>query len=258
MILLWDHSHGKQEQQDLVVCRPYALPEAFEEAEMLDNGWLALDRPVYHEGKWREAFYQCRSTRVQLSNYTPPKRQPMYKGNPIQMMEIVPEKNFLQWTGMQQVYKTYLKNNGFRDLHNPLKHISDRDTFLLYYQGEVTNILGFTKIKRYWYQEELMSARWNPKGRHSVRDECGAIESVIRACTVPITKITLEMELTWAKRMRVKEFYIGAGYEQSSIYKAHIPGFEWWTGARWSRNQKKYIALCERDSTVNLIQDLKN
>ena len=101
-----------------------------------------------------------------------------------------------------------------------------------------------------------MSARWNPKGRHSIRDECGAIESVMHACTVPIAKLTLEMELSWAKRMQVEEFYMGAGYERSSIYKANIPGFQWWTGAKWSTNKKKYIELCERDSTVSKILDL--
>ena len=88
MILVWDHSHGKQEQQDLVVCRPYAIPESYEEAEMIDSGWLALDRPIYHEGRLQECFYQSRSTRIQLKNYRAPKTEATHRGEKIQMMEI--------------------------------------------------------------------------------------------------------------------------------------------------------------------------
>ena len=89
MELLFDHTFGKQEQQDLVVCRPYAIPESFEEAEMLDQGWLALDKPIYHEGRYQECFYQSRATRLNLKNYRAPKRTPQYGGKPIEIMEII-------------------------------------------------------------------------------------------------------------------------------------------------------------------------
>jgi hypothetical protein len=258
MIILWDHSYGRQEQQDLVVCRPLGIPESYEEAEMIAGGWLALDRPIWHEGRWQEAFYQSRSTRVKMSNYRRPRgstREYLWNSRPIQMMEIRPEKNFLRWTGLQQVYDAYLKRTGYRDLYNPLTHINARDTFLLYYQDEVTNLLGFSKIKRYWYQEELMSVMHDPDDQADP-DECIAIESVMHANTVPISKATLEMELAWAKRKGADYFYMGSGYEKSSVYKAHVPGFQWWTGTTWSTNKKRYIALCERDSKISKISDL--
>ena len=257
MILLWDHSHGKQEQQDLVVCRPYALPESFEEAEMLDNGWLALDRPFWAEGRWQEVFYQSRSTRIRTRLYPSAQQKPyLYQGKPLQMMEILPEKNFLRWTGMQQVYEQYLKRNGFRDLYNPLEHLNARDSFLLYYTGEVTNIIGFTKIKRYWFQEELMSLAHPYRNRAEIKDQCTAMESVMHANIAPISKVTLEMELAWAKRQGVDHFYTGSGYEKSSVYKAHIPGFQYWTGTTWSSNKRRYIRLCKRDSKISKILDL--
>jgi hypothetical protein len=260
MIILWDHSYGKQEQQHLVVCRPLGIPESYEEAEMITGGWLASDRPIWHEGRWQEAFYQSRSTRVRLHNYRRPtkEKQYLYNGRPIQMMEIRPEKNFLRWTGLQQVYDAYLKRTGYRDLYNPLTHINARDTFLLYYQDELTNLIGFTKIKRYWWQEDIMSLSRGFDDDDAVGDpdQCLAIESVMHANTVPISKITLEMELAWAKRKGCDYFYMGSGYEKSSIYKAHVPGFQWWTGTTWSSNKKRYIALCERDSKISKIQDL--
>ena len=259
MIILWDHSYGKQEQQHLVVCRPLGIPESFEEAEMITGGWLASDQPIWHEGRWQEAFYQSRSTRVRLHNFRRPtkEKQYLYNGRPIQMMEIRPEKNFLRWTGLQQVYDAYLKRTGYRDLYNPLTHINARDTFLLYYQDELTNLIGFTKIKRYWWQEDIMSlSRSYDDDAVGEPDDCLAIESVMHANTVPISKVTLEMELVWAKRKGCDYFYMGSGYEKSSIYKAHVPGFQWWTGTTWSTNKKRYIQLCERDSKISKISDL--
>ena len=67
MELLFDHTLGKQEQQDLVICRPMAIVEHDEEEEALDGGWLALDHPVAD----REVFYQSRSTRINLDLYRP-------------------------------------------------------------------------------------------------------------------------------------------------------------------------------------------
>ena len=60
MELIFDHTLGKQEQQDLVICRPMAIVDQDEEAEALEKGWLALDHPVLG----REVFYQSRSTRI--------------------------------------------------------------------------------------------------------------------------------------------------------------------------------------------------
>ena len=49
---------------------------------------------------------------------------------------------------------------------------------------------------------------------------------------------------------------MGPGYEKGSIYKAHIQGFEWWTGSEWSTDKNKYIQLCERDSKLKTIKEL--
>ena len=46
MELLFDHTLGKQEHQDLVISPAMAIVEPDEEHEALDRGWLALDHPV--------------------------------------------------------------------------------------------------------------------------------------------------------------------------------------------------------------------
>ena len=65
--LLFDHTHGKQEHQDLVICRPMAVIDEDEESQVLDTGWLALDHPV---GNLREVLYQSRSTRIDIDRST--------------------------------------------------------------------------------------------------------------------------------------------------------------------------------------------
>ena len=41
MELIFDHILGKQEDQDLVICKPLAFIEQSEEMDALDTGWLA-------------------------------------------------------------------------------------------------------------------------------------------------------------------------------------------------------------------------
>ena len=257
-VILYDHSFGKQEQQDLVVCRPYAIPESFEEAEMLDQGWLALDKPIYHEGRWQECFYQSRATRLNLKNYRAPKRTPQYGGKKIELMEIIPNTDNVAMTGLTRIYNKYIKRTGFADLYSPFEHIRDRDSFLIYYQDDVTNIIGFSKIKRYWFQEELLSYN-NRRDLHKLHpNQCVAVESVLHANTVPISKITVDMEATWAKKQNIRDLYLGSGYELGSVYKSTYRGFEWWTGTEWSRNKDKFVKLCQRDSRIKKIKDLSN
>ena len=256
MQLLFDHSFGKQERQDLVVCKPFAIPESFEEAEMLDTGWLALDNPVHFEGRLQECFYQSRSTRINLSQYRPSKRTAQWRGRTIQMMEIVPDTDNIEMTGLRRVYNSYIKRTGFRDLYDPFGHISDRDSFLLYHVGNVTNMVGFSKIKRYWFQEELLNFNNRKELKRLNPDQCVAVESVLHANTVPISQVTVDMEASWCKRRGVSDLYLGSGYEKSSAYKSQYRGFQWWTGTEWSKDKEKYVRLCQRDSRIKKIEDL--
>ena len=240
MQIIWDHTFGKQETQDLVVCKPMALVHDNEEDEALDDGWLALDEPV--GGK--EVFYQSRSTRINLSRYRPRFKYPNYEGRPIGY-KIIDASEMVRLLALPHIYKKYLARKSFPNLYDPFQHYHKRDQFMIFYIDRADNIVGFTKQKRYSYGDQ---------GNLDIDSidtmQCSGIESVIHANTIPIGAECLEVELMWAHNNSVPYYYLGSGYEQSSEYKASWRGFEWWTGTEWSSNKKQYRRLCKRDSRI--------
>jgi hypothetical protein len=87
------------------------------------------------------------------------------KGKQIQMKEIFPRRREdTVWTGMHQLYDQYIQRKGFRDLYNPFEHINERDSFLVFYIGDVNQLIGFTKIKRYHWHEHYYDDAWTGTG----------------------------------------------------------------------------------------------
>jgi len=248
MELIFDHSLGKQEHQDLVICRPMAIVDPDEEAEAIDRGWLALDHPVM--GK--EVFYQSRSTRIDLDRYRPRYKQHTHKGEKIGV-KVIDASEMVKLLSLPHIYKQYMKRKNFGADYDPFGHYHPRDQFMVFYLGTADNIVGFTKQKKYRYQEDMYSSIDN----YDSKDLAG-LESVIHANTIPISDITLDMEIEWAHNNHARYFFMGSGYENSSEYKANYHGFEWWTGAEWSTNKKQYRRLCKRDSRIETLRDLGN
>ena len=248
MELIFDHSLGKQEQQDLVVCRPMAIVEPDEEAEAIDRGWLALDHPVMK----REVFYQSRSTRINLDLYRPRYKTHEYQGQEIGF-KIIDASEMVKLLSLPSIYKQYMKRKKFGVDYDPFAHYHPRDQFMIFYLGTADNVVGFTKQKKYRYQEDAYSTI----DTFDSKDLAG-LESVIHANIVPISGITLDMEIDWASTNYVSYFYMGSGYELSSEYKANYRGFEWWTGTQWSTDKKQYRRLCKRDSRIESLKDLGN
>jgi len=248
MELLFDHSLGKQEQQDLVICRPMALVEHDEEEEALDHGWLALDHPVLD----REVFYQSRSTRINLDLYRPRYKRHEYNGQDIGI-KVIDASEMVKLLGLPHIYRQYMERKNFGVDYDPFTHYHPRDQFMIFYLGTADNIVGFTKQKKYRYPEE----NYSTIDSYDSKDLAG-IESVIHANTIPISDITLDLEIDWAQNNYVAYFYMGSGYETSSEYKANYRGFEWWTGTEWSTNKRQYRRLCRRDSRIETLKDLGN
>ena len=246
MELIFDHTLGKQEQQDLVICRPMAIVDRDEEAEVIDRGWLALDHPVLN----KEVFYQSRSTRIDIDKYKPRYKAHTYQGEEIGY-KIIDASEMVKLLSLPSIYKQYMKRKNFGADYDPFGHYHKRDQFMVFYLGTADNVVGFTKQKRYRYQEENYSTIDN----FDSQDMAG-LESVIHANTIPISDITLDMEIEWAQDNYVRYFYMGSGYEKSSEYKANYRGFEWWTGTEWSTNKKEYRRLCRRDSRIESIRDI--
>ena len=249
MELIFDHTFGKQEQQDLVVCKPMAVVDPDEEAEAIDRGWLALDGPI---GGRNEVFYQSRSTRINLDLYRPRYKSHTHDGQEIGL-KVIDASEMVKLLSLPHIYKQYMKRKNFGVDYDPFGHYHKRDQFMVFYQGTADNIVGFTKQKRYRYQED----NYSTIDSYDSRDLAG-LESVIHANTIPISDITLDMEISWAQDNYVRYFYMGSGYELSSEYKANYRGFEWWTGAEWSTNKKQYRRLCRRDSKLTDFSALGN
>ena len=247
MELLFDHTFGKQEQQDLVICRPMAIVDEDEEAEAIDRGWLALDHPINNH---REVFYQSRSTRINMDKWRPRYKSHTHAGKEIGI-KVIDANEIVKLLGLPHIYKQYMERKKFGADYDPFRHYHRRDQFMIFYTGTADNIIGFTKQKRYRYQED----------NYSTIDTCDSqdlagLESVIHANTVPISDITLDMEIEWAANNYISHFYMGSGYELSSEYKANYRGFEWWTGTEWSTNKKQYKRLCRRDSKIDTLRDI--
>ena len=247
MELLFDHTFGKQEQQDLVICRPMALVDEDEEAEAIDRGWLALDHRI---DNYVEVFYQSRSTRIDVDRYKPRYKSRTWKGEEVKL-KVIDASEMVKLLGLPDIYKRYMERKNFGADYDPFANYHRRDQFMIFYTGTADNILGFTKQKRYRYQEDNY-----PQVDAFDSQDLAGLESVIHANTIPISDITLDLEIEWAANNYVRYFYMGSGYELSSEYKANYRGFEWWTGTEWSRNKKEYRRLCRRDSKIENLRDI--
>ena len=248
MELIFDHTLGKQEHTDVVLCRPMAIVDSDEEHEALDRGWLALDHPVMKQ----EVFYQSRSTRINLDLYRPRYAKHQWDGRDIGI-KIIDASEMVRLLGLPGIYDDYMRRKKFSQDYTPFAHYHPRDQFMIFYVGTADNIIGFTKQKRYKYEMD----HYSTIDTYDSRDLAG-LESVIHANRVPVSDITLDMEIGWASTNYIRYFYMGSGYEKSSLYKANFRGFEWWTGTEWSTDKKQYRRLCERDSRIESFSDLGN
>ena len=231
-----------------MICRPMAIVDQDEEVEALDRGWLALDHPVMD----KEVFYQSRSTRIDVDKYKPRYKRHTHDGQEIGY-KVIDASEMVRLLSLPVIYKQYMKRKNFGADYDPFAHYHKRDQFMVFYLGTADNIVGFTKQKKYRYQED----NYSTIDTYDSKDLAG-LESVVHANTIPISDVTLDMEIEWASNNYVRYFYMGSGYEQSSEYKANYAGFQWWTGTRWSTDKRQYRKLCRRDSRIETLKDVGN
>ena len=145
----------------------------------------------------------------------------------------------------------HIKKHNFNNFGRTLAP-SNRSKFFIYYQNN--EIVAFTKMQ--FYPIPMQTG-------YQVRPYKG-IETYMFAWDyanpeLRLGEVTLQHEIAWAKKYKnpnggggqgYEYLYTGPGYERSSIYKADVDGFEWWTGMEWSKDVKKYKQLCRRDSKI--------
>jgi len=247
MQMMFDHTFGKQEQQDLVVAKPMCIFEREEEQGAIDHGWLALDEPVHG----REVFYQSRSTRINMRKWRPRFREHKLNGKHIEY-KIIDASDMVRLLGLPHIYEQYMKRKKFGADYTPFRHHHNRDRFMVFYTGTADNIVAFTKQKLYIAEDPHYSQIGDPYVEYA------GVESCIHANTAPIGALTLDLELKWASEHQVPFYYTGSGYERSSEYKSSWRGFEWWTGVEWTNNRRLYKRLCGRDSKLTRFSELGN
>ena len=118
MELLFDHTHGKQEHQDIVICRPMAVVDEDEETEVLDTGWLALDHPV---GNFKEVWYQSRSTRINMQKYRPRYKRHEWQGKEIGI-KVIDASEMVKLLGLPHIYQQYMARKKFSQDYDPFAH----------------------------------------------------------------------------------------------------------------------------------------
>jgi hypothetical protein len=218
MKITYDHYFGSQEKHNLQLYHANLQCEPHEEREALENGWL------WYNGEW----YQSRSTRIVLKDW---KYLPKMQDFKLQFTDTPQLEEY------NKIWNFYLNARAYPRIYDPFLK-TDRDMWMeFYWQNELQ---GFTKFVQY----------------------NGGLESQFNFyIPYPQWKIGQEMlmhEAQYAQSLGLEHLYIGSGYEKSSVYKAHLNGFQWWNGVEWSGDKNEYIELCKRDSTVISLADLSN
>lgn len=215
--------YGSQEAIDLQLVKPKLILEDTKECEALANGWA-----IYHRN-----WYLSRLTRIKVSEYNLPK--------PIKNYEITKVFGALDPEYLEQVEKVYnafIVKKGFTPLYDFYADM-ERSSWILV--SKDNTVRAFTKFHQY----------------------DGALESNLTAWdysepNASIGRKLIEYEVDIARNFNYDYLYIGPGYNKSSLYKADLKGFEWWTGTDWSADKNKYKELCLRDDTITTLKELSN
>lgn len=217
MKITYDHYFGQQENNSIQLYNVNLQCESHEESEALASGWLL----------YNDQWYQSRSTRICIANW-----KPNYQQSNCRIMFLEQNTNIELY---KQIWQTYITSKKYPPIYDPFLS-NYRDRWMEYYVND--KLIGFTKFIKY----------------------NGGLESQFNAYIPdPKNKFGLDMlnfEVNCAAQMGLNYLYIGSGYEKGSVYKAKLPGFEWWTGSEWSIDTQKYIDLCYRDSKITTIKQL--
>lgn len=215
MQIIFSHEFGTHSKSQVIYSNPELINVSVEEHnQCLVNGWLAT--AVNGQAKW----YQSRSTRCLLSatNYAL-----------LENYEIVANPNYEQ---LDKLYDDFCNHRHYTKYFEVNQYL-DWDIIMGYYAD--SQLTAYTKLRRYSSSSiESTLFVWDYKDPQS-----------------HLGLRSLEHECAWAESQGYQYLYLGPGYEKNSIYKASIPGFEWWTGSQWSSDLDHYIWLCRRDSQIS-------
>jgi hypothetical protein len=200
--------------------------EHINKKELFENGWL----PDFFENELK--WYPCRSTRFKIANKTK-------------------EDNY---------YYNLLKKNNY------IFKIIEKNEIEIYFESIEKNYLEFCKFKNFTTISNLKDILihkniicfliLNENNEVFAFDFCyfndNILYSIIVGCNynypkLQFSKMIRSEQFLFCLNNKIDYHYYGEGYEESTLYKSRITGFEWWTGTEWTTDTKIYNELCIKD-----------
>lgn len=215
MHIYYDHAVGKVEKNDLQISRILAENVTAEQEPMaLNKGFLLVtENPV-------PIWENTRSTRIDMraSDF----------GATALSVEAIHQPGARRLEAYTDLYARFLASRGFAAIPTDMEFMG-RDWVIEYWDGDT--LVGFSKVRHYTRAVELQL-------------HCNVVED--RSFGFQ----TLLYELSTFRHHPY--VYLGPGYEVSSIYKAKVEGFEWWTGREWSHDRSEFVRRCKADTSFSL------
>ncbi len=230
MHIYYSHPAGKIEKKFLQYIKVFAEPKDQEHLEALEKGF------IYSNDHGKEYWMQSRGTRCDLSKYDV--ENPVIDDLRIEFNSNWSDKHYT-------IFKQFCQKKNFK--------MYDEDTYIIPENSPIAD-----NLVSYYYKDKLVA--WS-KLRYFREASTYETNLFIWDYSNPKLKLgenSFIIELNWIKDKTTGYAYLGPGYERSSIYKADIPGFEWWTGKEWSSDKEIFKDLCKNDSTIRSLNDLIN
>lgn len=220
--VVFDHieGFGKITKQDFIYSDPKGINLKEDYLDYLEEGWV----------EWENYWYNLRSTRILIKDYTPTKTTRKLAKRVNLTYTVLTSQ---QLKVLNPIYKKYVKVKDFT------RNIS------------LKSFEGFSAIF-YWNQEELVGASIYKLYNQEEKSALVVYQFLwdYQDPKLSLGNVAQYFEIKLAQAKGCNYVYLMGGYEESCIYKSQFKGFEWWTGKEWSEDIKLYQELCQRDTNV--------
>jgi len=125
-------------------------------------------------------------------------------------------------TVIESIIKQYFDHKKFTGVEETLQHYEAIDEVHAYMVDD--EVCAVTLVKKYGDDVEGSQFCWNYK-----QPKLG------------LGHYSLIQELNWYKAQGYDHYYMCESTGSIDSYKTKYQGFEWYTGARWSNNIKRYV-----------------
>jgi hypothetical protein len=245
MKLYFDHVLGNQKNKDFVFSLVSATFEKSEWDWAFETGWAPT--VVWFETNFSNSepliWYQCRQSRIKLSEYKPnPKTKKLVNNTEVKF--IITNSLDIPIEDINEVYLRYCEHKNFGDIlpFNEVKALllhekSDKNYYIQFFIED--KLIAITKLSLWGTSLISEIFWWN-----------------YQSPELSLGKISFYLEIELAKKLELQYLYTGISYNSDSIYKSQKKGFQFWTGRDWSSDSTIFEGLCLADDTIETIEEL--